>query len=760
MIVLAELRGRSAALTGQTIITATPNGDGRRGNDMADHRMLDAALRYAQQGWAVFPLWAPTQDGRCTCDRGAACQHPGKHPMGRLAPRGFRDATTDRETITRWWTAAPEANIGVWAGGSGLVVIDIDKHDADGFATWAALQAQTPGLDCDTVCAQTGGGGRHTYFVAPAGVKLAAKLGPGVDVKSNGGYVVAPPSRHASGRRYTFAPGRNPVQMRPTLLPPALLALLTQERRDGDSRTGNVTRTDPVVGPIDQAADRAEDEYPGDVFARTHSWRDILEPHGWHFSHRKDRTDYWTRPGKGPHGGVSAATGGGKGDVLWVWSTNASPFQPEVSYTKFGAYAALEHGGDFTAAARQLYIEQESAAAAAGPGNDAGAGLCAGSGSSRAPAHGSRGGELLRKVKSADLVKFLEAQGWRCRLNICDDSIEVNGERLSDVMRAQMRSRLRDAGLGKFLAAAEDALLADAARRPYHPVREYLEGLQWDGYRQIADLAGHFTDAHGVFGLYLRKWLVGAVARAYTGQQNAMLVLDGPQGVGKSAFARWLCPLPGLFVDGGISPDSKDCSLLALRSWIWEVSELGATTRRNDVEALKGFLSREVFTLRPAYGHYDIMKPALASFIGTVNNSGGLFSDPTGSRRFWATTVTAIDWSYQQKIDVHQLWAEACKAYKEGELWTLTPEEAQQAREINANYEVEDPVENLLRRQYHLDPEDREHWTSTADILLMLQANGLQGNTRANAMLLSDTLKRLGFCRHEVNKAKGYWGVW
>ena len=323
-----------------------------------------------------------------------------------------------------------------------------------------------------------------------------------------------------------------------------------------------------------------------------------------------------------------------------------------------------------------------------------------------------------------------------------------------------MRSRLRDAGLGKFLAAAEDALLADAARRTYHPVREYLEGLRWDGYWQISDLAGHFTDAHSVFGLYLRKWLVGAVARAYTGQQNAMLVLDGPQGVGKSAFARWLCPLPGLFLDGGISPDSKDCSLLAMRSWIWEVSELGATTRRNDVESLKGFLSREVFTLRPAYGHYDIMKPALASFIGTVNNSAGLFSDPTGSRRFWATTVTAIDWSYQQKIDVHQVWAEAYKAYKEGELWTLTPEEAQQAREINASYEVEDPVENLLRRQYHLDPEDREHWTSTADILLMLQANGLQGNTRANAMLLADTLKRLGMERGQQCNVKGYYGIW
>ena len=197
-----------------------------------------------------------------------------------------------------------------------------------------------------------------------------------------------------------------------------------------------------------------------------------------------------------------------------------------------------------------------------------------------------------RKVKSTDLVNFLEAQGFSFRLNICDDSIECNGERLSDVARAGIRTRLRDAGLGKYLAAAEDAVLAHAARQPFHPVHSYLEGLQWEGDWQISNLANHFTDTHTIFGMFLRKWLIGAVARAYTGGQNAMLVLDGPQGVGKSAFAQWLCPLPGLFVDGGISPDEKDCNLLAIRTWIWEVSELGATTRRTDVEALKGFLSR------------------------------------------------------------------------------------------------------------------------------------------------------------------------
>ncbi len=365
-----------------------------------------------------------------------------------------------------------------------------------------------------------------------------------------------------------------------------------------------------------------------------------------------------------------------------------------------------------------------------------------------------------KRITSADLLDFLAGRGYTFRLNRCDDSVEVNGERVTDVLRAEMRTKLRDAGFAKYLAAAEDALVAAAARDAYHPVHAYLQGLTWDGERHISRLAGHFQDSHKIFGLYLRKWLVGAVARAYTGRHNAMLVLDGSQGLGKSQFAAWLCPLPGLYVDAPIFPDDKDCNLLALRSWVWEVSELGATTRRADMEALKGFLAREVFTLRPPYGRFEIAKPGLASFIGTVNNSAGVFSDPTGSRRFWATTLTAINWDYAWNVDRDQVWAEAHAAYKGGEDPQLTPDEASGAAEINATFEVEDPVENLLYRHFKIDPADGTHWTSTADILTTLQANGLQGDARANAMYLSAALKKIGLERCVRGQTRGYLGIW
>lgn len=365
-----------------------------------------------------------------------------------------------------------------------------------------------------------------------------------------------------------------------------------------------------------------------------------------------------------------------------------------------------------------------------------------------------------KKIRSKDLVDFLTDQGYSFRLNQCDDSVEVNGERLSDVTRAKMRCQLRDAGLGKFLAAADDAMIADAAHHAYHPVRAYLEGLTWDGLGHIAQLASHATDTNGVFGLYLRRWLIGAIARAYTGSQNAVLVLDGPQGLGKSQFVRWLCSLPKLFVDSNVNPDDKDCSLLAIRSWIWEVSELGATTKRADVEALKGFLSREVFTLRPAYAHFEIVKPGLASFVGTVNNSSGIFSDPTGSRRYWATTLTALDWGYTRNVNLDQVWAEAYAAYRAGETWTLSPEEAQTAHAINDDFAFPDPVEDLLRKYFILDPAREDQWTSSADILTTLQNNGLGPGARANSMALSATLKRLGHEKRLVETIRGYVGVW
>lgn len=151
--------------------------------------LLAAALSYAARGWAVFPLHSPLQPRNiCSCMR-SDCDRVGKHPR---TQNGLSDATTDAEQIRAWWSRWPTASVGLRTG-NGLVVVDCDPGRADTEAFERSLPA--------TLTALTGGGGRH-YFFAGAAPCSQDRLAPGVDVRGDGGYVVAAPSLHASGRRY------------------------------------------------------------------------------------------------------------------------------------------------------------------------------------------------------------------------------------------------------------------------------------------------------------------------------------------------------------------------------------------------------------------------------------------------------------------------------------------------------------------------------------------------------------------------------
>jgi hypothetical protein len=362
--------------------------------------------------------------------------------------------------------------------------------------------------------------------------------------------------------------------------------------------------------------------------------------------------------------------------------------------------------------------------------------------------------------KTADYIAAAETLGYRFRLNDLNDELEVNGAPMTDAMRATIRGEMRDAGFWR-TNVAEDAFLASGAANRYHPVRDYLNSLQHDGQDHIAELVSFFRDKHAVLFLYLPLWLRGAVAKALDAQQNAMLVLDGPQDIGKSYFVSWLCsPLPQSFVEGPIDPTNKDQLIQLISTWIWEVAELGSTTRRADREALKFFISMRGVTVRKPYGHFDIKKPALASFVGTVNNESGFLSDPTGSRRFLVTTIDDIDWTYSKAIGPDQVWAQAVAEYRAGLPWRLDREQARQAAALNAEYNVTDPIEDLLRELYEIDPAQQPAWwTASADILQTLQDNGWRGQTRQTAMGIAATMRRLGLTKYRFNGRYGFYGI-
>lgn len=171
-----------------------------------------AALTYAGRGWRVFPL-----------------KTRNKVP---LTEHGLLDATTDPATIARWWDQWPYANVGIATGAeSGIVAIDVDpRHTGD--VTLRDLELEHGELP-ETPRNLTGGGGEHYLFKHPGGrIKSGANvLGLGVDVKADGGYIVAPPSLHPNGRPYEWDAGAHPVEVTPAELPDWLKAQLAERPR-------------------------------------------------------------------------------------------------------------------------------------------------------------------------------------------------------------------------------------------------------------------------------------------------------------------------------------------------------------------------------------------------------------------------------------------------------------------------------------------------------------------------------------------------
>lgn len=165
-----------------------------------DGSRLDAALWYARLGFLVFPVHG-IRDKECTCGRGPRCEHSGKHPR---TLHGLSDATTDQKQIQEWWRMWPDANIGVRTGPeSGVWVLDVDGDE--GQTSLEALEREHGPLP-KTWGVKTGRG-EHIYFAWPADGTIQnsiGKLGRGLDIRATGGYVIAPPSQHASGAVYQW----------------------------------------------------------------------------------------------------------------------------------------------------------------------------------------------------------------------------------------------------------------------------------------------------------------------------------------------------------------------------------------------------------------------------------------------------------------------------------------------------------------------------------------------------------------------------
>ena len=228
-------------------------------------------------------------------------------------------------------------------------------------------------------------------------------------------------------------------------------------------------------------------------------------------------------------------------------------------------------------------------------------------------------------------------------------------------------------------------LLAIAAERSYHPIRDYLEALpEWDGVPRVETLFIDYLGSPDT--LYIRaiarKMMVAAVARIYEPgvKFDSVVVLNGPQGMGKSSFfaklgGKW-------FSDSLTISDMKDKAAPEKLQgyWILELGEL-AGLKKMDVETVKAFITRQDDKFRHSYGYSVEDHPRQCIIVGSTNNGDGFLRDVTGNRRFWLVTCTTNSPHRPWEVEsiVPQQWAEAQVLYRAGEQLYLSPEEEKQA---------------------------------------------------------------------------------
>ncbi|MEG1813646.1 MAG: virulence-associated E family protein [Clostridia bacterium] len=223
-------------------------------------------------------------------------------------------------------------------------------------------------------------------------------------------------------------------------------------------------------------------------------------------------------------------------------------------------------------------------------------------------------------------------------------------------------------------------LLAIAAERAYHPIRDYFAALpEWDGTKRVEEMFITYLGSPDTAytRAVARKMMVAAVARIYEPgvKFDSVVVLNGPQGMGKSSF---FAKLAGKwFSDSLTLTDMKDKTAPEKLQgfWILELGEL-AGIKKMDVETVKAFITRQDDKFRHSYGYSVEDHPRQCIIVGSTNNNDGFLRDITGNRRFWPVTCTSSSPKRPWEVVavVPQLWAEAYQRYKSGETLFLSPE--------------------------------------------------------------------------------------
>lgn len=676
-----------------------------RENDLAR-----AALTYAARGWRVFPCHHIV-NGLCSCSK-AECPSPGKHPR---VQHGVNDATTSELQIRQWWKKWPHANIAI-ATGLGLFVVDIDVS-RNGIENWESLKRDNDEfIALETL---TGGGGRHLFFSCNRPIKNSVDLvANGVDIRGDGGYVIAAPSNHKSGREYTWELSSDPVE-------------------------------DPSIK--------------------------VPEAPGWLQAKLNGLTLHHTKPTTAQ--GLTAVAKGGRNDFLFrlgrslrakgldedsirgaLIETNEKRCSPPLDPSEVKQIATSSCKPKSGVSSEELVklslIDR--------PIPDAPEDIHAGAPVYDPDKEPDWTDKLRRTAKGevehtfGNICLYLRChETFAGRLKYDDMALSplLDNERVTDELLGRLREQLERMDLVVGLDTLSHAVYTVSSECRFHPVREYLDSLKWDGVPRISRFATLYLGCDERDPLdddLCYRWLISAVARTYQPgcKADCILVLCGPQGARKSSA---LSALGGMwFSDSPIDISNKDSVMQIRSAWLYELAEIDAITSKKDASAVKAFVSVSKDRIRPPYGRTVDEYPRQSVFCGSTNKTDFLH-DETGSRRFWIVPIDSMAAIDVPKIthDRDQLWAEAVDAYRKGIQWWLG-EVSDEARADRAN--------GFLS----IDPWEHAVWTwavrqtdyfTIPDLMVTCIGKRLDDVTRSDQTRLGIIMTKLGFKKRRVNRA-------
>ena len=531
------------------------------------NQFLDAAIEYASKGMAVFPI-----------------KSRGKDP---LTKHGVKDATTNFNTIKKWWTRYPNANIGIACGAvsGGLLVVDLDEKEngisgSDSLHNWERENGELP----ETVRSITGKGGAHLLFRIDHTEKNKVNLLEGVDIRSDNGYIVAPPSIHPNGNRYEWE--YDPDEYEIAKADETVMKLLA---------VGKKPEPDKLTVPDKIPDGRRNDT----IFKMACSLQ------------AKGLTD----------GSILAA----------CLSENRDKCNPPLDDEEVAKIveSALKHDKG-TLAVPSAAVELDLLKTTDSKGNEK-IRQC-GENVARVilgdPA-------LAGKIKDDTFghrLMYLGQLEWRAKGDKYGDWTDKDDSALRAYLDIKYNLRNK--------ADYEDGFNMALLENSYNPLTGFLDALEWDGKYRIdtvmTDYLGVKPTKYNVAAF--RVFLQGAVRRAYDPgcKFDYMMVLIGKQGDGKSTFFKMLACNDEWYDENFNFKDTNSKTTIEHMAgkWFLEMGEMD--TMKKDMvtaDALKAFITTVADTYRVPFGRRPERRPRQCVFCGTSNDKNFL-KDRTGNRRY------------------------------------------------------------------------------------------------------------------------------